>query len=84
MAKKKLEKHYFKVRVESPGSACGYVGHMTADELKKRAAHDSVELSCPVCGLVHLSKEEIEERESQLITDSPRYRQILEEIRARE
>ena len=37
------------VRVEAPGSACGFVGHMTADELKQRAAHADVDLSCPVC-----------------------------------
>ena len=30
------------VRVEAPGSACGFVGHMTADELKQRAAHADV------------------------------------------
>ncbi len=32
------------VRVEAPGSACGAVGHMTADELKQRAAHADVDL----------------------------------------
>ena len=26
------------VRVEAPGSACGFVGHMTADELKQLVA----------------------------------------------
>jgi len=64
------------VRVEAPNCACGYVGHMTADELKQRAAHDDMDLSCPVCGLIHLSREEIEDLEKQKIVNSKRYREI--------
>ena len=64
------------VRVEAPNCACGYVGHMTADELKQRAAHDDMDLSCPVCGLIHLSREEIEDLEKQKIVHSKRYREI--------
>ena len=64
------------VRVESPGCACGYVGHMTADELKQRAAHGDMDLSCPACGLVHLSQEEIEDLEKLKVVHSKRYREI--------
>ena len=64
------------VRVEAPNCACGYVGHMTADELKQRAAHDDMDLSCPVCGLIHLSQEEIEDLEKQKVVNSKRYREI--------
>ncbi|MBM9535577.1 hypothetical protein [Desulfobulbus alkaliphilus] len=64
------------VRVESPDCACGSVGHMTVDELKQRAAHDDMDLSCPVCGLIHLSREEIEDLEKQKVVHSKRYREI--------
>jgi len=64
------------VRVEAPNCACGYVGHMTADELKQRAAHNDMDLSCPVCGLIHLSREEIEDLEKQKIVNSKRYKEI--------
>ena len=65
-----------KVRVEAPSCACGCVGHMTADELNQRAAHADMTLSCPVCGLIHLSREEIEDLEKQKIVNSKRYREI--------
>lgn len=71
-----------KVRVESPNCACGYVGHMTADELKQRAAHDDVDLSCPVCGLIHLSRDEIEDLEKQKVVNSKRYREIRRQAEA--
>ena len=64
------------VRVEAPNCACGYVGHMTADELKQRAVHEEMDLSCPVCGLVHLSREEIEDLEKHKMVNSKRYREI--------
>lgn len=64
------------VRVEAPECACGFVGHMTADELKQRAAHDDMVLSCPVCGMVHLSREEIDDLEKQKIVNSKRYKEI--------
>ena len=64
------------VRVEAPNCACGFVGHMTADELKQRAAHDEMDLSCPVCGLIHLSREEIEDLEKHKVVNSKRYREI--------
>lgn len=71
-----------KVRIESPNCACGYVGHMTADELKQRAAHDDMNLSCPVCGLIHLSREEIEDLEKQKVVNSRRYREIRRQAEA--
>ncbi len=71
-----------KVRIECPNCACGYVGHMTADELKDRAAHDDIDLACPVCGLIHLSYDEIEEIEKQKITESDRYKKIQAEAEA--
>ncbi|WP_310601097.1 hypothetical protein [Desulfobulbus sp.] len=76
MYEKKDRKNRTLVRVEAPGCACGFVGHMTVDELKQRAAHDDMDLSCPVCGLIHLSREEIEDLEKQKVVYSKRYREI--------
>ncbi len=70
------------VRVEAPNCACGFVGHMTADELKQRAAHDDMDLSCPVCGLIHLSREEIDDLEKQKVVSSKRYREIQRQAEA--
>jgi len=70
------------VRVEAPNCACGCVGHMTADELKQRAAHDDMDLSCPVCGLIHLSREEIDDLEKQKVVNSKRYREIQRQAEA--
>ena len=70
------------VRVEAPNCACGCVGHMTADELKQRAAHDDMDLSCPVCGLIHLSREEIDDLGKQKVVNSKRYREIQRQAEA--
>jgi len=79
---KKDRKNKRLVRVEAPNCACGFVGHMTADELKQRAAHDDMDLSCPVCGLIHLSREEIEDLEKQKVVSSKRYREIQRQAEA--
>lgn len=76
MSERKEQKQRHLVRVEAPNCACGFVGHMTADELKQRAAHDDMDLSCPVCGLIHLSREEIEDLEKQKVVYSKRYREL--------
>jgi Fe-S cluster biogenesis protein NfuA len=70
------------VRVENPGGACGYVGHMTADELKDRAVGSNVDGTCPICGMVHLTRDEIEELERQKISDSERFEAIKGEAEA--
>ena len=68
-----------RVRSRCPACGCGYVGHMTAEELKARAAADEVDLSCPVCGLIHLSREEAQDKENERIRESGRYRQMVRE-----
>lgn len=70
------------VRVEAPNCAGGYVGHMTVDELKQRAAHDDMDLSCPFCGLIHLSREEIDDIDKQKVIFSKRYREIQRQAEA--
>ncbi|PIE58504.1 MAG: hypothetical protein CSA33_02915 [Desulfobulbus propionicus] len=70
------------VRVECFSCVNGYVDHMTVDELRERAAHDAIELVCPACGLVHLSREEIEEIQQKKITDSQQYKQLKKQAEA--
>jgi uncharacterized Zn finger protein len=82
MSERKERKQRHLVRVEAPNCACGFVGHMTADELKQRAAHDDMDLSCPVCGLIHLSREEIEDLEKQKVVYSKRYRELQRQAEA--
>ncbi len=78
--KKKKKRH--QVRVENPSGACGYVGHRTADELKARAVGDNVDGTCPVCGMVHLSIDEIEELDQQKVIESSRFDDIRNEAEA--
>ncbi len=72
------------VRAENPSGACGYIGHLTADELKARAVGADVDGTCPLCGLVHLSMDEIKELEQHKILDSDRFGVISEEAEAKE
>lgn len=68
-----------KVRVERVDTKCGYAGHMTADEIKARAASDEVELSCPECGEIHLTPEDAMEAAERRYTRTKRYQQIKDE-----
>jgi len=72
-----------KVRAENPSGACGYLGHMTVDELKDRAVGEKFDAACPICGLVHLSKEEIIELERRTVRESERFDAIKEEAEAK-
>ena len=71
------------VRAENPSGACGYLGHMTVDELKDRAVGEKFDAACPICGLVHLSKEEIIELERRTVRESERFDAIKEEAEAK-
>ncbi len=79
-AKKKKKRHV--VRGENPAAACGYIGHFTADELKARAMGDEIDGVCPTCGLVHLSREEIDELERQKVIESDRFGVVRDEAEA--
>ncbi len=70
------------VRAESPDTACGYIGHMTVDELKERAVGEKFDAACPICGLVHLSRDEIVELERQKVRGSDRFEEVKEEAEA--
>lgn len=65
-----------KVRAECPQCADGIIGHMTVDELLARALSEGCSLACPLCGRMHLTREEVEQVEQEKIVYTDRYRQI--------
>ncbi len=64
------------VRAESLDTACGFIGHMTVDEIRKRLTGSRVNVSCPACGRIHLSDEDIAEAESRKITAPARFKML--------
>lgn len=69
-------KNKINVRAECPQCAGGCIGHMTVDELLERTIHKECSLACPLCGRMHLSREEIDQLEQEKIVYTDRYRQI--------
>lgn len=67
------------VRAENPSGACGYVDHMTIDQLKARAVGDEFDATCPACGMFHLTTEEIDKLNSEKVTDSKSYQDMKEQ-----
>jgi hypothetical protein len=76
------QKKRHQIRVTRTDSACGYVGHMTVEELKRVTVGDNFDASCPSCGRIHLTREEIEEIEGRKITDSKEYKETTKEAEA--
>lgn len=70
------------VRADCPQCAGGSIGHMTADELLDRSTTTTCDLSCPVCGRIHLGREEIDQLNRQRIVNSVQYRQIRRQAEA--
>lgn len=67
------------VRAERVDTKCGSVGHMTADEIKRRSIGENVNLTCPECGEIHLTEEDASEAEQKKISETQRYKQIQSE-----
>ncbi|PIE72028.1 MAG: hypothetical protein CSA20_09920 [Deltaproteobacteria bacterium] len=67
------------VRAENPSGACGYIGHMTIDELKARAVGENFDATCPACGKFHLTREEIDQINSEKISESKSYAEMRAE-----
>ncbi len=59
-----------KVRAENPTGACGYIDHMTIDELRERAVGEEFDATCPSCGMFHLTRAEIEQLNSEKFTET--------------
>jgi len=65
-----------KVRAERVDTKCGYIGHMTVDDIKSRSIGENVNLACPECGKIHLTIEEVEEAEAKVLRKSKRFAKI--------
>ncbi len=80
MKGKKRKTPRIKVRAENPTGACGYIDHMTIDELKERAVGDEFDGTCPACGMFHLTQEEIERLNSEKITETDQYLELKKQV----
>ncbi len=67
------------MRAENPSGACGYVDHMTIDELQSRAVGDNFDGSCPVCGRFHLTRADIEVLKAEKISESDYFEEMRKE-----
>ncbi|MCE5244530.1 MAG: hypothetical protein ABFD98_04860 [Syntrophobacteraceae bacterium] len=67
------------VRAERVDTKCGLIGHMTVDEIKERTIGDRVNVTCPECGEIHLTMEEVEEAEARKISSSAKFTRIMAE-----
>jgi hypothetical protein len=67
------------IRAERLDTASGSIGHMTVDEIKARSIGNSINASCPECGRIHLTREEVEQAEMERITGGSAYANILRE-----
>lgn len=67
------------VRAENPTGACGYVDHMTIDELRERAVGEEFDATCPRCGMFHLTREEIDQLNSEKFTETDDFAKLRDE-----
>ncbi len=68
-----------KVRAENPTGACGYIDHMTIDELRERAVGEEFDATCPSCGMFHLTRTEIDQLNSEKLTESQDFAKLRNE-----
>ncbi len=68
-----------KVRAENPTGACGYIDHMTIDELRERAVGEEFDATCPSCGMFHLTRAEIEQLNSEKFTETKDFAKLRDE-----
>lgn len=73
------ERKKTKVRVERVDTKCGAVSHMTVDEIRERIIGDNVNVTCPECGGIHLTREEAEEAATKRLSASARFKKIRAE-----
>jgi hypothetical protein len=73
------ERKKTKVRVERVDTKCGAISHMTVDEIKERIIGENVNVTCPECGAIHLTREDAEEAATKRISASARYKKIKAE-----
>jgi Zn finger protein HypA/HybF involved in hydrogenase expression len=73
------ERKRVKVRVERVDTKCGAVSHMTVDEIKERIIGENLNVTCPECGAIHLTREDAEEAATRRISASARFKKIVAE-----
>ena len=64
------------VRAERMDTKCGYIGHMTVDQIKERSFGENVNVACPECGKIHFTIDEIEEAEARKLSETTRFAKI--------
>jgi hypothetical protein len=65
-----------KVRAERMDTRCGYIGHMTVDQIKERSFGNNINVACPECGKIHLTVEDVDKAESHRISKTERFAKI--------
>ena len=68
-----------KVRAERIDTKCGSIGHMTVEEIVSRLIGQDVDLTCPECGEIHLTREDAEHAKKKKISLTPRFKKIKQE-----
>jgi hypothetical protein len=66
-----------KVRTERMDTKCGYIGHMTVDQIKERSFGGNINVACPECGKIHLTVEDTDEAEACLLSKTERFAKII-------
>ncbi len=64
----------FQVRAEAPECSCGKTEHMTVDEVKARLLDKDTDGSCPACGKLHFTQEDIAQEEGIKITETEEFK----------
>ena len=64
------------VRAERMDTKCGYIGHMTVDQIKERSFGETVNVACPECGKIHFTIDDIEEAEARKLRKTTRFAKI--------
>ncbi len=55
----------------------GPFDHMTVDEINDRLIGHSRKFTCPLCGRIHLSEDDVKAAAKRLVSESRRYKAIL-------
>lgn len=69
----------FRVRARRVDTKCGFLGHMTVDEIRERIIGPHVNVTCPECGEIHLTVEDAEAAAARKVRESARFKRILED-----
>lgn len=65
-----------KVRAERMDTKCGYIGHMTVDQIKERSFGGNINVACPECGKIHFTVEDTDEAEACRLSKTERFARI--------